>query len=74
MPLVFVTLDGVGLVPHHVTAPVGLVDVAPTILSLIGILPSAKMRGHDLGPWLRPPPPAAPRRTDRCTPRSTGRR
>src|SRR6185312_15246814 len=59
VPLAFATLDGVGLHPHHVTAPVGLVDVAPTILSLIGILPSAKMRGRDLGPWLLPSPPPA---------------
>ena len=58
VPLVFVTLDGAGLPPHHVAAPVGLVDVAPTILSLIGIVPSAKMRGRDLGPWLGPSPPA----------------
>jgi arylsulfatase A-like enzyme len=55
VPLAFATLDGVGLVPHHVGAPVGLIDVAPTILALIGIVPSAKMRGHDLGPWLLPP-------------------
>ena len=36
-------VDGQGLVPHHVATPVGLVDVAPTILALAGILPSAKM-------------------------------
>jgi arylsulfatase A-like enzyme len=60
VPLVVVTLDGAGLPAHHVTTPVGLVDVAPTILALIGIQPSAKMRGHDLGPWLgATPPPAA---------------
>ena len=58
MPLAFATLDGAGLQPHHVAAPVGLVDVAPTILSLIGIVPSAKMRGRDLGPWLGATPPA----------------
>ena len=57
MPLAFATLDGAGLPPHHVAAPVGLVDVAPTILSLIGIVPSAKMRGRDLGPWLGATPP-----------------
>jgi arylsulfatase A-like enzyme len=60
VPLVFATLDGSGLVPHRVAAPVGLVDVAPTILSLIGIVPSAKMRGRDLGPWLLPPATMAP--------------
>ncbi|HEX9104337.1 MAG TPA: sulfatase-like hydrolase/transferase, partial [Polyangia bacterium] len=57
VPLAFATLDGVGLPPHRVATPVGLVDVAPTILSLIGIVPSAKMRGRDLGPWLLPSPP-----------------
>ncbi|HEX6835063.1 MAG TPA: sulfatase-like hydrolase/transferase, partial [Polyangia bacterium] len=59
VPLAFATLDGAGLQSHHVTAPVGLVDVAPTILELIGIVPSAKMRGRDLGPWLLPAPPPA---------------
>ena len=56
VPLAFATLDGSGLSAHHVATPVGLIDVAPTILSLIGILPSAKLRGHDLGPWLGPTP------------------
>ncbi len=59
VPLVFAALDGTALAAHHVAAPVGLVDVAPTILSLLGILPSAKMRGRDLGPWLLPTPPPA---------------
>src|SRR5262249_4406562 len=44
----------------HVAAPVGLIDVAPTILALIGIVPSAKMRGRDLGPWLLPSAEMAP--------------
>ncbi|HEX4458541.1 MAG TPA: sulfatase-like hydrolase/transferase, partial [Polyangia bacterium] len=60
VPLIFAMVNGVGLVPHVVTAPVGLVDVAPTILALGGITPSAKMRGHDLGPWLLPPDKMAP--------------
>ncbi|HEY2742998.1 MAG TPA: sulfatase [Polyangia bacterium] len=59
VPLVFVTLDKSALPPHHVAVPVGLVDVAPTILALIGIPASAKMRGHDLGPWLGAHPPDA---------------
>jgi arylsulfatase A-like enzyme len=53
VPLVFTTLDG-ALAPALVHAPVGLVDVAPTLLALAGITPSARMRGHDLGPWLLP--------------------
>jgi arylsulfatase A-like enzyme len=60
VPLAFVSLDGSALAPHHVAAPVGLVDVAPTILALIGIVPSAKMRGRDLGPWLLPVERMAP--------------
>ena len=60
VPLAFATLDGGGLAAHRTEAPVGLVDVAPTILSLIGIVPSAKMRGRDLGPWLLPPPATPP--------------
>ncbi|MGZ3440850.1 MAG: sulfatase, partial [Polyangia bacterium] len=59
VPLAVVTLDGGRLTAHHVAAPVGLIDVAPTILSLIGIVPSAKMRGRDLGPWLLPAAPPA---------------
>ena len=53
VPLVFATLDGAPPLPvRRVPGPVGLVDVAPTLLGLIGIQPSAKMRGRDLGPWL----------------------
>jgi arylsulfatase A-like enzyme/HEAT repeat protein len=53
VPLVFATLDGAPALPaRRVHGPVGLVDVAPTLLGLIGIQPSAKMRGRDLGPWL----------------------
>ena len=63
VPLIFFSFgppaDGAGLTPHRVAVPVGLVDVAPTILALGGILPSAKMRGRDLGPWLLPPAQSA---------------
>ncbi len=41
-----------GLPARAVDGPVALVDVAPTLLALAGITPSAKMRGQDLGPWL----------------------
>jgi arylsulfatase A-like enzyme len=51
VPLFFTALDG-ALAPRRVAQPAGLVDVAPTILSLIGIPRSLKMRGRDLGPWL----------------------
>lgn len=58
VPLVFVSLGG-ALPPHRVAAPVSLIDVMPTLLSLVGIVPSVKLRGHDLGPWLQAAPPAA---------------
>ncbi len=37
-----------GLDPQRVAAPVGLVDVAPTLLRLVGVDPPATMRGGDL--------------------------
>jgi arylsulfatase A-like enzyme len=55
VPLAFTTLDR-ALPAREVRGPVGLVDVAPTVLALLGIAPSAKMRGRDLGPWLAPSP------------------
>lgn len=48
-----------GLAPRRVRHPVNLVDLAPTLLNLVDILPSARMRGQDLGPWLAGDPPAA---------------
>jgi arylsulfatase A-like enzyme len=51
VPLFFTTLDG-SLRPRTIAAPVGLVDVAPTLLPLLGIASSARMRGRDLGPFL----------------------
>ena len=36
-----------------VSAPVRLVDVAPTILSLVGLAPLEGSSGVDLGPWMR---------------------
>jgi arylsulfatase A-like enzyme len=55
VPLSFTALDG-ALAPRHVGGPVGLVDVAPTLLSLLGVPPSARMRGRDLGPFMGPLP------------------
>jgi arylsulfatase A-like enzyme len=52
VPLFFTALDDNALPPRLVHGNVGLVDVGPTILPLLGIPPSAKMRGRDLGPWL----------------------
>ena len=43
--------------PAHVVAgPVELVDIAPTVLGLLDIPIPVRMRGTDLGPWLRSPP------------------
>ncbi len=54
VPLFVVALERSGILPagRHIRGPVGLVDLAPTLLTLVGITPSAKMRGQDLGPWL----------------------
>jgi hypothetical protein len=62
VPLVFAGAQPGLLTPREVGGAVGLVDVAPTLLSLLGVPRSLKMRGRDLGPWmgeqpLEPPPP-----------------
>ena len=40
------------LAPRRLGQPVGLIDVAPTLLGLLDIERSARMRGRDLSPWL----------------------
>jgi arylsulfatase A-like enzyme/HEAT repeat protein len=50
VPLVFSLLGSGPLEPARIDAPVGLVDVAPTVLALLGIAPSLRMRGQDLSP------------------------
>jgi len=39
-----------GISPRRVPEPVELVDVAPTLLSLVGVQPASTMRGEDLRP------------------------
>jgi arylsulfatase A-like enzyme len=59
VPLVFAPVDGPPLGPRIVDGPVGLIDVAPSVLALLGIPSSAQMRGRDLSPWMgqgAPPP------------------
>jgi arylsulfatase A-like enzyme/HEAT repeat protein len=51
VPLVFLSLDG-RFEPRRVHGPVGLVDLAPTLLSLISVVPSARMQGRDLSPYM----------------------
>ncbi|MCK5798857.1 MAG: sulfatase, partial [Deltaproteobacteria bacterium] len=41
-----------GLAPRRVDGPVQLIDLAPTLLSLVDIPAPFSMRGTDLGPWL----------------------
>jgi len=41
-----------GVPAGRVAGPVGTVDLAPTLLSLVDIPPPAAMTGTDLGPWL----------------------
>ena len=53
VPLLLVELSAKPLLtPRTVTQPVGLIDVAPTLLGLLDIARSVRMRGHDLSPWL----------------------
>lgn len=49
--------------PQRLYRPVGLVDVAPTLLGLLDMEPPLRMRGRDLAPWLlfaAGEPPSAP--------------
>ena len=49
--------------PHHVSAPVQLIDLLPTVLEGLSIPRPARVRGADLGPYLAgiaPPAPASP--------------
>lgn len=39
--------------PHTVAQQVALIDLPPTICSLLGVEPPARMQGRDLGPLLR---------------------
>lgn len=50
-----------GVTPRVVGEQVELVDLAPTILSLLDIPIPTRMRGTDLGPWLAPDPADARR-------------
>ncbi|HRI55212.1 MAG TPA: sulfatase, partial [Pseudomonadota bacterium] len=49
------------LFAQQLDQPVGLIDVAPTVLGLLDIEPSVRMRGHDLSPWLLTRAGALPR-------------
>lgn len=42
-----------GYAPRRIGAPVELVDIAPTILGLIDVLPPTSMQGEDLRPLMR---------------------
>jgi arylsulfatase A-like enzyme len=51
-----------GAAARHVALPVANLDLAPTLLGLLGILPPASFEGRDLAPLVRsgvPPPRAA---------------
>jgi arylsulfatase A-like enzyme len=50
-----------GVPAHVVPGPVEMVDIAPTVLGLLDIPIPVRMRGTDLGPWLRSPPAPAER-------------
>lgn len=44
-------LHAEGLGPSRVAEPVELVDLAPTVLALVGVEPASSMRGEDLRPY-----------------------
>ncbi len=53
VPLAFIDLSPTPLLPpRQFIQPVGLIDVAPTLLGLLDIERSARMRGRDLSAWL----------------------
>jgi HEAT repeat protein len=55
VPLV---ISAPGLTARRVSAPVELVDVAPTLVALAGARPAPTMRGRDLRAWMVHPPDA----------------
>jgi len=58
VPLVFATIGGAPPLPaRRIAHPVGLVDVAPTLLGLLGVPRPVRMRGQDLSPWFAETPP-----------------
>jgi|GEM_PF-593322 arylsulfatase A-like enzyme len=52
-PLVIKMPASTGIQPHMVDAPVSLLDVAPTLLAVVGIEPEARMDGQSLLPLLQ---------------------
>jgi arylsulfatase A-like enzyme len=44
--------DAPGVAPRRVAAPVESIDIAPTLLGLVGLAPAPSMRGDDLRPYL----------------------
>jgi arylsulfatase A-like enzyme len=52
-PLVVKMPASMGIRPHTVDAPVSLLDVAPTLLSVAGIEPEARLDGQSLLPHLQ---------------------
>jgi arylsulfatase A-like enzyme len=58
VPLAFTTIGAAPALPaRRIAHPVGLVDVAPTLLGLLGVPQPVRMRGQDLSPWLGETPP-----------------
>ncbi len=53
-PLVVKMPSSVGIQPHAVDAPVSLLDVAPTLLSVAGVEPDAWLDGQSLIPYMQP--------------------
>jgi HEAT repeat protein len=49
VPLV---MGGPGIKARHIAGAAQVIDLPATLLSLVDVPPSARMRGTDLGPWL----------------------
>ena len=60
-PLVVKMPSSMGIQPHAVDAPVSLLDVAPTLLSVTGIEPEARLDGESLIPHIEGTAPPADR-------------
>lgn len=52
VPLVVKMPGSFGIEPHTINAPVSLLDLAPTLLSVAGVEPEARLDGNSLMPYL----------------------
>ncbi len=48
VPLIIKPPLGSGITPHHIDAPVRIIDIAPTVLQFLGMPPASSMQGRGL--------------------------